>query len=52
MSIDSVSGASDLRGDWQSGTYYADGRAKPSLYWYRRPISVMGSASRSFMYVW
>lgn len=26
--------------DWQSGTYFADGRAKPSIAWARRPISV------------
>jgi hypothetical protein len=26
--------------DWQSGTYYSSGRAKSSVLWWRRPISV------------
>jgi len=26
--------------DWQSGTYYSNGVAKPSLAWFQRPVSV------------
>jgi hypothetical protein len=32
--------------DWQGGTYYFDGRAKPSMLWYRRPISIPVSLTR------
>jgi hypothetical protein len=37
--------------DWQNGTFYSNGRAKPSLYWYRRPISVPVSRVRRGMKV-
>lgn len=32
--------------DWQGGTYFANGRPKVSLLWWRRPISVPVSSTR------